>query len=147
MSVDPPYDILMRIESKLDQLLAARAAAPRTASTATIADDADLDGQWGDPEVRKDPKRWDGESMVGRRFSETSPKFLQCLAGFLTWQADRDEQKTEDEQAQKYARYKRRDASRALGWAKRLESGWGAPAPAPAAAPASQPQADEDWGF
>ena len=110
---------LARIEAKIDKLLAAKSG-----TAPSVADDADLDGQWGDPEVRKDPKRWDGESMVGKRYSETSPEFLRVLADFLLWQAGRDEQKTDDEKAVKYAAYKRRDASRALGWAARLESGW-----------------------
>ena len=115
-STDSLSSQLTRIELKLDQLLASRGA-----------DDNDLDGQWGDPEVRKDPKRWDGESMVGRRYSETSPEFLRCLAGFLTWKADKNSENVSDEKAQKYAVYDQRDAARALGWAKRLESGWQAP--------------------
>lgn len=127
---------LARIEAKIDKLLAAKSG-----TAPSVADDADLDGQWGDPEVRKDPKRWDGESMVGKRYSETSPEFLRVLADFLLWQAGRDEQKTDDEKAVKYAAYKRRDASRALGWAARLESGWKRPAN-----PLEQPAAaDEGW--
>jgi hypothetical protein len=39
--------------------------------------------------VRKDPKRWRGESFVGRRFSETTSKYLEALASFLDWCADR----------------------------------------------------------
>jgi hypothetical protein len=128
---------MKRIEGKLDQLLAAR-----TSSTPSVqvADDADLDGQWGDPEVRKDPKRWDGESMVGKRFSECPAEFLRTLASFFIWQAEKDE-KTGDETKIKYAGYKRRDASRALGWAKRIDAGY-----KPPANPLEEPAAaEEGW--
>jgi hypothetical protein len=126
---------LTRIEGKIDQLLAAKSGAP----SVQVADDADLDGQWGDPEVRKDPKRWDGESMVGKRFSQCPAEFLRTLASFFIWQAEKDE-KSGDEQKIKYAGYKRRDAARALGWAKRIDAGY-----KPPANPLEPAAAEEGW--
>jgi hypothetical protein len=124
---------MKRIEGKLDQLLMSSTKGPH------VADDADLDGQWGDPEVRKDPKRWDGESQVGKRFSECPAEFLRTLASFFIWQAEKDE-KSGDEQKIKYAGYKRRDAARALGWAKRIDAGY-----KPPANPLEPAVAEEGW--
>lgn len=84
-----------------------------------IASDADLDGQYGDPVIRRDPKRWTGESYVGSRFSETTPEYLEEVASFKDWQAQQDDKKGDDE-SRKKAHWNRKDAARARGWAKRL---------------------------
>jgi hypothetical protein len=130
---------MKRIEGKIDQLLAAKGTITGAVTISVVADDADLDGQWGDPEVRKDPKRWDGESQVGKRFSECPAEFLRTLASFFIWQAEKDE-KSGDEQKIKYAGYKRRDAARALGWAKRIDAGY-----KPPANPLEPAVAEEGW--
>lgn len=114
---------LDRIEAKLDQLLAAKSAA-RPASFGGVAPASDLDGEWGNPEVRKDPPRWDGPSFAGRKYSECPADFLESLAGFLDWAAGKDEE-TGDAQKLKYAGYKRKDAARARGWAARVLAGHG----------------------
>lgn len=130
--------VLARIEAKLDRLLAGGAAQPAQAA----ASDADLDGQWGNPEVKKNPPRWQGDSCVGRRLSECPPEFLDELAAFSDWKAGKDEEKAkqhdeyegeEDEAAKKrkYAGYARKDAARARGWAARLRAGWKPPEPEP----------------
>jgi len=109
-----------RIETKLNERPAPQAAAPAKASSTTphIADDAELDSQYGDPEVRKDPPRWKGASYVSRPFSECPADYLDMLASFRDWQADKDSEKgTED--GDKYAKYGRKDAARARGWAQR----------------------------
>ena len=98
-----------------------------------IATDRDLDGQYGDEIVKRDPKRWDGPSFANRRMSECSPEFLDCLAEFAEWAAERDDEKArgggpDSEKCVKYARYGRTRAARARGWARRLRSGWSAPA-------------------
>lgn len=80
----------------------------------------DIDDQYGDPTVRKDPPKWDGESMVGRRYSECPPAFLRKLAGFLDWKAGKTEQEGDPER-QKYVGYDRKDAARARAWAERIE--------------------------
>lgn len=122
-----------RIEKKLDQVLAllAKGAAP----SGGVASDEELDGQYGDPQVRKDPTRWKGQSYVGCNFSCTAPDYLEALASLFDWKAGKDKEKAADaskpteerEKAAKYARYSETDARRARGWAKRLRDGWKAP--------------------
>jgi hypothetical protein len=76
------------------------------------------DPKWGDPEVKYVPKKWDGPSFVGYRFSGCPVHFLEFLAGELTRSADwKDSQG--DEQKAKYAAMDRRDAAKAIAWAAR----------------------------
>lgn len=136
----------MRIElaalTAMVQLLSPATTAPVVA----VADDADLDSQYGNPEVRSDPKRWQGESMKGRLFSECSSEYLGMLAGLLDWQAQKDEEKNNVSSSGKpTAPYKRRDAARARGWAKRNEGKTVVTKPAPVVKPEPvvQPVMDE----
>ena len=84
------------------------------ASGGAVATDADLDGTHGDPDVKKDPKRWDGPSQAPCRMSECPPEYLDVLADFLNWKANKPREGKEQ-----YADYDRRDAARARGWAAR----------------------------
>lgn len=107
-----------------------------------VAPASDLDSQYGNPVVRKDPKRWSGASYAGCHFSECPPEYLESLADFKDWQADRDEEKgTED--GIKYARYGRKDAARARGWAERLRNGWTPMGHVPTGDAGSAPQDDD----
>jgi hypothetical protein len=111
------------LEQRVAVLQAGRAAAPAHAPAAAPADEpvADLDSEYGDPEVRRDPPRWKGESMVGKRFSECSPEYLGELAGFKRWCAQRDdEQAAVDAKGRPKSYWARLDAARAAGWAQRL---------------------------
>jgi len=133
-------ETLARLEKKLDALLAhlgangARPAGKASASGA-VADDADLDGKYGNPEIRKPPPRWAGEDYTGRRFSETEPAFLDTLAGFLDWKAGKAEEENKvSASGNPVAPLIRKDAARARGWAARLRAG----TPAVAAAPRPQ---------
>lgn len=85
-------------------------------------DDADLDGPYGDPDVRRDPseKYWTGASLVGRKFSACPTDYLHAMARWLEARAYMTE-KEGDPQKQKYVAYQRKDAARARGWAKRNE--------------------------
>jgi hypothetical protein len=88
------------------------------AATANGVEAVDLDGKYGDPEVRaKDPRDWTGEPMKGRRFSECPPEYLDMLASRFDFFAGR-------ETDEKKARYNRLDAGRARGWAARKRNGW-----------------------
>jgi hypothetical protein len=121
---------VQRIEAKVG---AAPAGAPAATEGGAVATDADLDSDYGDPKVRKDPPRWKGRSFEGKAYSETAPEFLDELAGFLDWQAGNNNEKalalkgSGDDRAAadqtKYARYSRTDAGRARGWAARMRSG------------------------
>lgn len=78
--------------------------------------EVDLDGKYGDPQVRFDPRGWTGPSMRGRAFSRTSSEFLDFLVPVLDYFAS-------VEASPKLARMKRADAERARGWAERLRAG------------------------
>lgn len=120
---------LRELHAKVDRLL----TVPHSSGGATVADDRDLDSQWGDEEIKKDPKRWDGASHVGKRMSECDPAFLDAYAEFKDWAANMDEKKAKEasgdeaEKKEKYARYGRKTAARARGWSARLRSGWKPP--------------------
>ena len=94
------------------------------------ASDSDLDGQWGNPEIRFDPKdkHWSGASYVGRRFSECPADYLDAMAKSLEASAyglekGAEEDPTDAEAKRKKARFKRLDAARAKGWAARVRAG------------------------
>jgi hypothetical protein len=89
------------------------------------ASEQDLDGQYGDPELKKDPPRWKGQRYAPCRMSDTCPEYLDELASFYDWQAGKDDEagKTAGN-GKPSSSYKRRDAARARGWAKRLRAGW-----------------------
>ena len=80
-----------------------------SASPSTVATDADLTGERGDPKVERNPPRWDGDDMTGRRWSQTSTAFLECMAGFLDWKADNPRDGKEQ-----YVKFDRLDARRSL---------------------------------
>lgn len=88
-----------------------------------VASERDLDSQYGDPTVKKDPKRWTGESFAGCRMSECPPEYLEVLADLKDWMADKDEEKGTDD-GRRFAKYGRLDAARARGWAERKRNGW-----------------------
>lgn len=88
-------------------------AAP-SAPALPVASDADLDGKYGDEQVKKDPPRWEGDRVAPCRMSECSPEYLDALADFLQWKADNPREGKE-----KYASYDRKSAARARGWAAR----------------------------
>lgn len=121
------------IEHKIDQLLAllrgGASPVPGAASEPNVASDADLDGQYGNPEIRKDPptRYWhSGESFVGARFSDTTPEYLDAVAKYLdayAWAAGKNASEGNDvEKNEKNARFKALDAARARGWAARLRA-------------------------
>ena len=134
-------DVLKQINTKLDTLiaLAARAAtapapqnpwngpsqAPSGQGTPPpVASDYDLDGPYGDPEVKaKSPRDWTGPSMTGKHFSECPAEYLDLVADRLLYFAAQNAADT-DPEAQKKARYNRLDAGRAKGWAARIRAGY-----------------------
>jgi hypothetical protein len=114
----------------------------------TIADDADLDSTWGNPEIKRDPPRWTGPSFVGAKYSDTTPEYLENLASFLDWKARESDKKNEmANNGKPRSMYLRKDAARARGWRKRLmdKSRGGRPAPRPR--PAQVEEMDADMPF
>ncbi len=117
------------------------APAPTSSGGGTVAPDSDLDGQYGDPQIKFSPRKWAGANYVGSTYSQTEPDFLDVVAEALEWSANNPKPAK-----LKYADYDRRDAARARGWAARLRaSGVTAPAPAPAA-PAAEWSPPDDGG-
>lgn len=115
--------LLRSIDASLKALVARQAPATAApAAGAGIASDRDLDGPYGDPEVKmRDPKEWTGETMVGRKFSECPADYLDLCADRLDYFVGKNSAGTADEQ--KKARYQRLDAARARGWAARIRAG------------------------
>jgi hypothetical protein len=124
---DRAIQLLESIDSGIKKLLAALASnrPPNQASaTKSIANDADLDSKWGDPEVRFDPRDWTGPSFKKRKMSD-------CPADYLDLYADAKEyfgRKAEEEgkttsTGKPAAQYEFKDAARARGWAARIRSG------------------------
>lgn len=99
-----------------------------------VATDAELDGGYGDKEIRKDPKRWAGASYVGARYSQCPSDYLCVLADFLDWKAAKEAEKPEPKKhanGTPYFEYDRKDAALCRGWAARNR---GKELPPPAAA-------------
>lgn len=113
---------------------------------------AEMDSTYGDPEIKRDPARWTGDSFVGCRFSETSPEYLNCLADFKDWQADKDEKSgAKDNKGRPKSGWARKDSRLARGWSARLRAGWkpksgGVGNGGSGAGPAAPPVTDEDYG-
>jgi hypothetical protein len=116
-------------------------------ATGEAAPDADLDGKWGNPTIRKDPPRWSGPSFMGRTFAEAPPHYLESLAGFLDWRASKTEQEGDPARA-KYVGYDRKDARLCRGWARRLRANpRSSPLPDPEWVTGDSAGADDDIGF
>lgn len=128
-------DVLRSIDTSLKALVTRAGGVTPAASAVAlppphgaVATDADLDGKFGNPDVRFDPRDWTGEPHKGRRFSECQPAFLDMLAETFDYFAGKAEATGELTAGGKpVAQYKRLDAARARGWAARLRNGYQAP--------------------
>ncbi len=131
-----------------------------------VASDRELDGAYGDPEVRLDPRDWTGtpRSFKGKRLS-------QCPADYLDMSADMHDSFAEMNEAsgatiptgksagKPKAPYNRKDAALCRGWAARVRAGkvpqrgaaaaQSEPAENPFDSDADDPQnlGDEDWNL
>lgn len=132
VTTDQMYVVFQSIDASLKALLALQ----RGNAPAVVANDADLDGQWGDPIVKtKDPRDWSGESQIGKPFSECPPVYLDLVASRLDFFAEKAEaENTLTSGGKPVAPFNRRDAARARGWAARLRNGWKPPSADAAAA-------------
>ncbi len=131
------------IEERLASLEAA-VAALRPQVAVDLATD-----QYADFVVRKCPPRWidsGGRDYTGEHISTTTAEFCDAIAGFLTWQAEKDEAKNYSyvNAAGKTvfpAKFARTDAARARAWAVKLRK---APPAQARAAAASDYASDAD---
>lgn len=134
-------ELLKSIDASLRALVKQGAVAHKE-----IADDRDLDGQYGNPQVKFNPRDWTGPSMTGREMSECPADFLEMLAGTFDYFAMKAEEADEKTTAGKpVAPYKRKDAARARGWAKRIRDGKHTPAPVGGAAGDTWNANDGGW--
>jgi hypothetical protein len=117
---DEALNLLKSIDGSLKELVRiARGKQPKP-----IAPDSDLDGKYGDPEIRFMPRDWTGPSFKGRHFSECPAELLDLLAESFDYLAGKAEQANERTNAGKpVSDYRRADAARARGWAKRIRDG------------------------
>lgn len=111
-----------RVEALEKVIAALRGVFVPKSCGAEPADDEELDGKYGDPAIRRDPpeKYWRGDRYVGCHLSECPADYLEAWAKYklaCAFMADKDPAKA------KYANYDRKDAARALGWARRIKSG------------------------
>jgi len=103
--------LLIAIDGKLSRLVA---------QFPEVASDRDLDSQYGDKEIKFDPKDWKGDSMKGRRMSEAPAEFLELLALAYDYFASKSEATGELTSGGKpKAEFDRKAAALARGWAKR----------------------------
>ena len=141
---------LDRIERQLAAIAAhlgigAKPAAGAFRAAAAVATDSDLDGQYGNPEIRRDPKDWKGPSFVGKYFSDCPPDYLEMIASLNDWRAKKDDEagaagEVNGKGKPKDGHFARLDAARARGWAARARS-----APRPKAPP--RPAAEDPFGY
>lgn len=140
---------LDRIEKQLAAIASHLGIGARaTTATATVASDRDLDGEYGNPEVRSNPKDWKGASMIGRRFSDCPAEFLDMVADLNDWRAKKDDEagargETNAKGKPKDGHFARLDAARARGWAARVRAGGGKPK----AAPARRQEEEDPFGY
>ena len=124
---DDALDVLRSIDVTLKAMLALaqqRTAQARAAQPKTVASDRDLDGKYGDPELKFMPRDWTGPSFKGYHFSECPPDLLDIVADTFEYFASQSEAKNEmTDKGKPVAGYKRADAARARGWAKRMRDG------------------------
>lgn len=115
--------LLTSIDASLKQLLALqRQSAP--AGGKQIASDRELDGKYGDPVLKFTPRDWTGPDFKNCHFSECPPELLDLVAESNDWFARKADEKNETtEKGKPVADFKRADAARARGWAKRMRDG------------------------
>jgi hypothetical protein len=125
------------------------AAAPSNGAGQSVATDAELDGRFGNPTVRKDARRWAGESYIGATYSECPSDYLLVLAEQFEWSAGKDKENPEAKKHRNgtpFWKYNLADAARARGWARRNKGKTLPPPGATSAQPASDDSGPVDEG-
>ena len=119
---------LRSIDESMKQLVTAanRRAKASIGDGGDVASDRDLDDRYGDPIIKFLPRNWTGDQRFkGKHMSEMPPDLLDMVAETFDYFAKKAEESNEmTDKGKPVAPYKRMDAARARGWAKRLRSGW-----------------------
>lgn len=130
--MDPLTEILTTVRAlnaKLDAIIT-----DADVKSGKLADDADLDGKYGDPTVKFMPRDWTGEDFAGCHMSEMPAELLDRVAASCDYRAEKAEREnTLTSGGKPVAPFNRKDAARARGWAKRIRDGKHTPAPRAAA--------------
>lgn len=134
--------LLRSMDKSLKQLVSLLGSS-RSQGGASVASDADLDGQHGNPKVPFNPRAWKGQSFRGQAMSACPAEFLDALAEAFDDLAGKADENNETHNGKPVAPYKRRDAARARGWAARVRAGKVA---APAAQASAVPVVPASWG-
>ena len=131
-------ETLRRIEQQLDEVLklVKSAPTPTTDLAPKSVNDADLDGKYGNPEVRLVPSKWTGPDYKGWKFSDCPAEFLDEMGGMLDAISRKQSQ---DPAKAKFADWSAKDAARARGWAARHRANGGPSKMEPL------PVGDPDW--
>lgn len=116
-----------------------------------VATDDLLNRDWADMEIKRDPKRWIGDSCVGRRMSECPADYLLEYASFHEWAGNKGKAEDPPRLDNKQRPWFERDfliAKLARGFAKRAAAKPqnGAPRPRPAPAQAEFGEHPDDDG-
>jgi hypothetical protein len=115
--------MLRSIDATLKQMQAARKSAPASGGAA-VAPASDLDSQYGDPEIRFNPRDWSGDSMKGRKMSACPAEFLDMYAEAKDYFAGKERAENKLTSSGKPAfEYSLKDAARARGWSARIRAG------------------------
>jgi hypothetical protein len=118
--IEELFERIASIDASMKKLVAIAERRAAANQPKQIASDRDLDGKYGNPVIKFDPRDWSGDSMKGRPMSECPPDFLEMLAEtFDYFAAKADENNETTSSGRSIASYKRADAARARGWAKR----------------------------
>lgn len=117
--------LLKSIDASLRTLVARGGAAAPGGGGSDVADDRDLDSQYGDEQIKFSPRDYSGPSVKGLRMSECPPEALDLLATAYEFFAQKNDDNGEKTtQGKPKSTFDRRSARRARGWAKRLRGGW-----------------------
>jgi hypothetical protein len=125
MSQQDPRVITIELLQSIDRRLAQLVAVLTPQQSASVADDRDLDSKYGDPVLKFSPRDWRGASYKNCKFSECPPELLDLVADSLDYFARKSEEQDErTSNGKPLAPFKRKDAARARGWAKRIRAGY-----------------------
>lgn len=112
---DDALPLLRSIDASLKTLVAV--LRPKNPDAAA---EADLDGPYGDPLVRFDPRDWHGDSCKGVKFSACPSDFLDLLAKSYDYFATKNEKDNKlDTKGRPQHVWDRKSAALARGWAER----------------------------
>lgn len=125
MSQNELLQTLEAINARLSRIEAKLGAPPATTSrTPDVADASDLDGKWGDEDIKFMPRDWVEPDFTGMKMSQCSVEFLEAYAKMKDWQAERDASQGKVTSSGKpTAPFNRKSAARARGWAQRMRTG------------------------